>query len=151
MSMSKSSIEYIRRAKAAEAKINKVITYAGHPYRIAWADGDALILRSELRVHPRDNSINYNPSEVDLVIGSQSRRLKTLEDQLKKAVDELHAYHEAYGDSCPFCDGAGGIAVGWSYDDNAAVEQICPHCKGTGKYQSQFQNGSGITEPMEEV
>lgn len=141
----KSSIEYIRRAKNAEAKINKVVTYGGHPYRIAWADGDALVLRSELRVHPGDDSIDYNPEEEDLAIGHQGRKLKALEKKLELMQAELEAYSSYVvareGDMCPSCWGCG-------LETNKIPEEaaLCPMCEGSGHYESKFQNRSGLTE-----
>ncbi len=60
--MAKGDIENIRKYRRVPARIGRIVTYAGHPYRIASADGDALILKSELRVHPTDPYLNYDPS-----------------------------------------------------------------------------------------
>lgn len=55
------SIAYIRKHKAPLAKIGRRVTYAGHPYRVAWTHHDGLILRSELTVHANDPYLDYEP------------------------------------------------------------------------------------------
>lgn len=58
-----SCIDWIRNRYKVNAKIGALVTYKGREYRIAWAHDGALILRSELRVHPTDPDLEYNKSK----------------------------------------------------------------------------------------
>lgn len=102
----KSAIEYIRKIRRVPAKIGKWVTYAGHPYRIAWTSGDGLKLRSELLVHACDTYIDYDPPISTTSISNlrEITRLRgllyqmtTLEDWLKAGKTE-DQYYATVGD-----------------------------------------------------
>jgi hypothetical protein len=77
----KTAIAYIRQYKQPKAKIGKIVTYAGHPYRIASTQGDGLILRSQLLVHPNDEYMDYDPP-LSTVISSNAREIVRLKVML---------------------------------------------------------------------
>lgn len=79
--MSKSNIEQIRKYRKVPAKIGKMVTYAGHPYRIAWTCGDGLVLRSQLLVHPTDRHLDYDPP-LSTNEGSNQREITRLRGML---------------------------------------------------------------------
>lgn len=79
--MSKSDIDYIRKYKVPIAKIGQGVTYAGHPYRIAWTRDGLLVLRSELLVHPQDQRLDYDPP-LSTNEGSNEREITRLRSML---------------------------------------------------------------------
>lgn len=89
-----SVIEFIRKRYGVPAKIGRIVTYQGHPYRIAWTSGTGLLLRSELIVHPTDPALDYsaedNRNEVD--------RLKDRIKLKAKAFDNLVTEYEQHKD-----------------------------------------------------
>jgi hypothetical protein len=55
----KSCIDYIRSRYKVPAKVGHLVKYKGQLYRIAWAKDGALVLRSEIYVHPTDSNLDY--------------------------------------------------------------------------------------------
>lgn len=87
--MPKTDIAYIRQYKQEKAKIGRIVTYAGHPYRIASTSNGSLVLRSQLIVHPNDEYLDYDPplSTVESSNAREIIRLKVMLYEMTSASD----------------------------------------------------------------
>lgn len=91
----KTAIEYIRKNKQPKAKIGKIVTYAGHPYRIASTNGDRLVLRSQLIVHPNDPYLDYDPP-LSTVESSNAREIVHLKIMLYEMTNAVMWFENGY-------------------------------------------------------
>ena len=109
MAIPKGYIKQLREFRKVPAYIGRIVTYAGHPYRIASVKAGGLVLRSELLVHPQDDNIDYNPPAN---INQQSqqgeierlyKRIEELEQQVNQQRNTIVVTGSGVANGCPKC------------------------------------------------